>query len=1013
RNDMNLSVDNAGICSAYARIDLVVPDLAGASRRLGELFPRHAESSFVQRPRTTDHLAPHSKTMLRTRLQIVLVAVVAALACVREVAAANNYPIVLVHGFAGWGREEKNGLKYFGGYHGDYQARLQQDGFDVRTAVVSPFGSNWDRAVELYAYVKGGCVNYGPNHAKHHGHNVTGRCYEGLYPEWGNVVNGKVNKVHFMGHSMGGQTVRMLAQLLAHGSKGAPIEEDTSSHTLFAGGKSDWIHSVTAIATPNQGTLLANGAAELGDVIEQFATAMISASGVVGESSIKFFDAKMDAWSISPRQSDESIPQYIKRIVTSKVFKNGFYDLCMYSLSTFGAASDLAWVDTQPNIFYYSISTQDTFRLGNIVLPRLQSMVRGIQAMSTFLGSTYALKNGFSRDWQPNDGIVNTISTIYDGKSELVEDATESKTGRWHHIVKLTTVDHEAVHGMKKSRDVYDAYLAQAKFLYDLPTAEGGRRLSDGSIVHTTSADIVESLNNIVEQMNTANQQDDIALTCSQTRDVSIQQICAEYYQPKHSSLIAMLRVSLEVLLFTILSAALSVRVSVAINDYPIVLVHGFAGWGRTEMGGMKYWGGFNGDYEQRLKDEGYDVRTAAVGPFSSQWDRAVELYSYIKGGCVNYGPNHSKTFGHAGTGRCFEGIYPEWGNVVNGKVNKIHLVGHSMGGQTIRMLAQLLAHGTKGAPVQEAASTHPVFAGDKEDWIHSITTISTPNQGTLLANGLAEIGELTKIAATVIIAAAGVVGDSATTIFDAKLDHWGIAPKQPGEKLSQYIKRIFASGMFKPGFHDISMYSLSTFGAAEDLTWVETQPNIFYYSFSTQDTFRMLNVHLPRPLSMLAPLQPLSTFLGSTYALKRGFSSEWQANDGVVNTISMRYDGKAPVVEGVQESKTGRWHHLPTLTTLDHEAVVGMKPFNDVYGIYQTHAKLLKDLPAGAEGTRRLEDGSIVHKTSDAIIDSLNAAVEEINSKANTEEDIALTCSQATEEATLILCAEYKKTHA
>ncbi|TKI08462.1 lipase, partial [Bacillus wiedmannii] len=29
----------------------------------------------------------------------------------------NNYPIILVNGFAGWGREEMLGVKYWGGVH--------------------------------------------------------------------------------------------------------------------------------------------------------------------------------------------------------------------------------------------------------------------------------------------------------------------------------------------------------------------------------------------------------------------------------------------------------------------------------------------------------------------------------------------------------------------------------------------------------------------------------------------------------------------------------------------------------------------------------------------------------------------------------------------------------------------------------------------------------------------------------------------------------------------------------
>ena len=31
-------------------------------------------------------------------------------------------------------------------------------------------------------------------------------------------------------------------------------------------------------------------------------------------------------------------------------------------------------------------------------------------------------------------------------------------------------------------------------------------------------------------------------------------------------------------------------------NNYPIVLIHGFIGWGPEEMGGYNYWGG-NYDY--------------------------------------------------------------------------------------------------------------------------------------------------------------------------------------------------------------------------------------------------------------------------------------------------------------------------------------------------------------------------------------------------------------------------------
>lgn len=68
-------------------------------------------------------------------------------------------------------------------------------------------------------------------------------------------------------------------------------------------------------------------------------------------------------------------------------------------------------------------------------------------------------------------------------------------------------------------------------------------------------------------------------------------------------------------------------------NQDPIVLAHGFSGWGRDEMLGFRYWGAKHKhhDIHQLLNQEGYKTFTAAVGPFSSNWDRAVELYHQIK----------------------------------------------------------------------------------------------------------------------------------------------------------------------------------------------------------------------------------------------------------------------------------------------------------------------------------------------------------------------------------------------
>ena len=164
-------------------------------------------------------------------------------------------------------------------------------------------------------------------------------------------------------------------------------------------------------------------------------------------------------------------------------------------------------------------------------------------------------------------------------------------------------------------------------------------------------------------------------------------------------------------------------------NKYPIILVHGFMGWGREEMGSYRYWGG-KYDIEKELRDNGYEVFTANIGPLSSNWDRAIELFYQIKGGQVDYGKGHSQSFGiiQKPKGKTFKGFYPKWN-----KNNPVHLIGHSLGGQTIRMLDYLLKTSIQDSSNIKEKSD---FLGNiNNGWIKSITSISTPHNGTTLSD--------------------------------------------------------------------------------------------------------------------------------------------------------------------------------------------------------------------------------------------------------------------------------------
>ena len=80
-------------------------------------------------------------------------------------------------------------------------------------------------------------------------------------------------------------------------------------------------------------------------------------------------------------------------------------------------------------------------------------------------------------------------------------------------------------------------------------------------------------------------------------------------------------------------------------NKDPIVLIHGFFGWGNEELGDYKYWGGKK-DIQRMLESHGYRVINVSVGPISSNWDRAIEVYYQLKGVKDYYFLSNSKKYG-------------------------------------------------------------------------------------------------------------------------------------------------------------------------------------------------------------------------------------------------------------------------------------------------------------------------------------------------------------------------------
>jgi triacylglycerol lipase len=369
-------------------------------------------------------------------------------------------------------------------------------------------------------------------------------------------------------------------------------------------------------------------------------------------------------------------------------------------------------------------------------------------------------------------------------------------------------------------------------------------------------------------------------------------------------------------------------------NDYPIVLVHAWLAWGRGQMLGFNVWGGNMCDLQKEMCKAGYTTCTASLGPFSSTWDRACELYAQIKGGTVDYGLAHSIKHGHARFGRTYAtGFCPNWGAVdpSTGKINKVHLMCHCFGGITGRQLIQLLEQGD----AEEIAATpcnelSPLFAG-KHSWVSSCVTISAPHNGTseLDLPGLKQLTRSDMLFQVLALFAP----DVDDRLYDFQLDQWGLA-HIPGETTKEFVDRVSSAQIWTKG--DFSNFDMLPSGVYEFNSRVKAQPDVYYFSLATKTTFTADRYGHQLPTYATANnFMTMAAFMGvytrkATTSAPYPIDSRWWPNDGAVNTYSMSGPkvGAAPLDTIVNFNGTpqkGVWNFMGTLSNTDHFDVVGI----------------------------------------------------------------------------------------
>lgn len=355
-------------------------------------------------------------------------------------------------------------------------------------------------------------------------------------------------------------------------------------------------------------------------------------------------------------------------------------------------------------------------------------------------------------------------------------------------------------------------------------------------------------------------------------------------------------------------------------NKYPFIFVHGMFGWGDAIgiNNSAPYWGGSTGSLMDFLNSCNYECYSASVGPISSAWDNACELYAQLTGTRVDYGEAHSKAHGHKRYGRTYSKVLCQgFGE------RKFHLIGHSHGGQVIRLLAHLLAKGDeREKSVTDPADISPLFTGGKEDFIASITCICTPHNGSTLyevAKNYNFVTPISKLSGFVM----GAIGRTSIhgKHVDYQFEQFGLTPVKgefEADSIIASIRRLQSSGEYV-------IADLSIEGAYKLNEFINVSKNIYYFSYPANgcsaQTHMPDNIRFPF-LRLFSRAMRQLTFTEEYGAIK--LDKTWIDNDGLVNTVSARCPFDEPAKDFDGKAEKGIWNIMPTLIC-DHGMATGL----------------------------------------------------------------------------------------
>ncbi len=352
---------------------------------------------------------------------------------------------VFVHGLSGWGSYDKTyrRMPYWGMFGGDLMEYLRAQGFSCYAASVSPEGSAWDRACELYAQLTGTVTDYGAAHSERCAHERFGPDFTGrpLIPDW---ESGK--KLVLLGHSFGGATIRLFSEILANGDEAeraaaAPAELSP----FFLGGQGARLRALVTLAAPTNGTT----AYDL------------------------HRDESFDASAVKVSRRDDFWGDLFSNRRQAERDGRSEEDYAAFDMYIDNALALNARINTLPQTYYFAVPCSATEPAEGGQRPIRSLMEPMFRRSSAQMGAyTGVTAGGFAIDesWRENDGLVNTVSAMAPiGAPSAVFDPDTVEPGVWQ-ILPTYRGDHMSLQGgMMKRNDIRPFFLELLELIDTLP----------------------------------------------------------------------------------------------------------------------------------------------------------------------------------------------------------------------------------------------------------------------------------------------------------------------------------------------------------------------------------------------------------------------------------------------------------------------------------------------------------------------------------------------------------------